>query len=162
MQTLIFGELCQLVNIILNFFKAYHEEGNEDFEMNFFKISDRYIKEELKTDLLIFIPFGLIGHISPYFSNWKILWSIKVTRINELTDILDQKNINPIIRKVKENNTQNALLDDQKKDDNLMDHINILRYLLLQYAMRLFKLTILVFVFSYFVGIYWYIFMSFF
>ena len=43
-----------------------------------------------------------------------------------------------------------------------MDHINILRYLLLQYAMRLFKLTILVFVFSYFVGIYWYIFMSFF
>jgi hypothetical protein len=88
-QTLIVGELCQLVNIILNFFKAYTEEGNEDFEMNFFKISDKYIKEELKTDLLIFIPFGLIGHISPYFSNWKILWSIKVARINELTDILD-------------------------------------------------------------------------
>lgn len=82
-------------------------------------------------DLIILIPFGLIGHIAPIMTNWKILWSIKVIRINKLTDILDYKNINPIIRKIKENSIEKTLKDDSKKDDNLQDHINILLYLLL-------------------------------
>lgn len=89
MQILLFGELCQLINIILNFFRAYKEEGNEEFEMNFFKIADRYIKGEFKLDLVIFIPFGLLGHINADTKNLQILWSIKVVRINKLTNILD-------------------------------------------------------------------------
>lgn len=113
-------------------------------------------------DLIIFLPFGLIGHIGPQFANLKILWSIKVTHINKLTDILDQNNINPIIRKMKENKTKKTLQDESKKDDNNQDHIQILYYLLLSYFMRLIKLIILVFVFSYLVGIYWYIFMRYF
>ena len=59
-----FGELCQIVNIILSFFLAYKEEGNEEFEMNFFKISGKYIKDRLKIDLIILMPFGLLGHIN--------------------------------------------------------------------------------------------------
>lgn len=141
---------------------AYKEEGNEEFEKNFFKISNRYIKDKLKIDLIILIPFGLLGHIRPGLGHLKILWSIKVVRINKLTNILDSRYINPIIRELKENNTKRALLDENKMDDTITDHINLLRYILISYAFRLIKLVILVFIFSYLVGIYWYIFMIYF
>jgi Ca2+-dependent lipid-binding protein len=63
---------------------------------------------------------------------------------------------------MKEIHTNNALADERKCNDANQDHIHLQSFILFSYAMRLFKLVILVFVFSYLVGIYWYIFMQYF
>ena len=46
------GETCTLLDIMLNFFLAYKEEGFRTFEMDFKKISRRYLKGRFRQDLL--------------------------------------------------------------------------------------------------------------
>ena len=100
---LVIGEIIQFLNIIVNFFVAYKEEGDDKFEQNFSKISLKYLNGPFLTDTLILIPFGLIGHINTSYKNWKILWSIKVIRIKSMITILDLNKIKPLIRKFREN-----------------------------------------------------------
>jgi hypothetical protein len=55
------GEIVQLISMILEFFMAFKEEGSDDYEASFFKISKRYFTGDFAYDLFILIPWGLLG-----------------------------------------------------------------------------------------------------
>ena len=103
--------------MILKFFLSYKEEGFREFETNFKKISRRYFKGKFKFDLLLFLPFALIGHINDNLSIFKVLWLIKMTRLESIFRILDQKYYMPILRNLQKRKTEYVLSDESKKED---------------------------------------------
>lgn len=105
-----------MVSMIMEFFMAYKEEGSDEYETNFDKIYKRYLFGDFAYDLFILIPWGLLGLI-PKWEFLKILHLIKIVRIRRLTEILDQKFINPILRSMKANKTARILQDSHKRDD---------------------------------------------
>lgn len=91
--------------MILEFFKAFKEEGSDEYEVNFHKISKRYFETDFGYDLFILLPWGFLGSISDSTRFLRILWIIKIVRVKKLTKILDQKYVNPILRKIKNDKT---------------------------------------------------------
>lgn len=47
--------------MVLEFFMAFKEEGSDEYETNFHKISKRYLTGDFAYDLFILIPWGLLA-----------------------------------------------------------------------------------------------------
>ena len=142
--------------MILKFFLSYKEEGFIEYETNFKKISKRYFKGKFKLDLLLLIPFALIGHIYQNLSFFKCLWLIKMTRLESIFRILDQKYYMPILRNLQNRKTAGVLNDERKKDDQSTDHLQMHYMIHTSNAIMLFKLCILLFLISFYIGILYY------
>lgn len=65
----------------MEFFKAYKEEGEEQYEMNFQCISKRYLKDRFIYDLMVLLPWGLLGNGVGRREIFRLLWAIKFVRI---------------------------------------------------------------------------------
>lgn len=62
---IILSETGKLIDIMLQFFKAYKVQGRDGadtYEMNLLKIVTHYLKGDFIYDFFILIPWGLIGH----------------------------------------------------------------------------------------------------
>jgi len=60
------SELVALLSMVINFFLAYKEEGSLNFETNQRKIAMNYLKGRFRLDIIVFTPFGLLGHIDKH------------------------------------------------------------------------------------------------
>ena len=69
------------VNLFMEFFKAYKEEGEEKYEMNFQCISKRYLKDRFIYELMVLLPWGLLGNGVGDQEIFRLLWAIKFVRI---------------------------------------------------------------------------------
>lgn len=96
---IIVGEIFMLINTILKFFEAYKQEGEDVYELSLSTIMVHYFKGEFKYDLFVLIPWGLVGHYKEDLKPLKILWIIKIIRIDKLFYFLDQKFSNSILRR---------------------------------------------------------------
>ena len=67
------SEAIFLVDIILNFFKAYKVNEDEDYQRNLKKICINYLKKGFILDILVFLPLGQIGQIFDEVSILKFL-----------------------------------------------------------------------------------------
>lgn len=100
MAVLIVGELVFCINIVMGFFCARKDDQGEYIrEVN--KLANLYYSNGFKFDLLKTLPLGIVGNWYPYDerSIFKLLWLIKVFKIQTIFRALDQNFINPIIRR---------------------------------------------------------------
>jgi len=58
------SELVAILSMVIHFFLAYKEEGSLNFETNQKKIAMKYLKGRFRLDIIVFTPFGLLGHIN--------------------------------------------------------------------------------------------------
>ena len=85
------------------------------------------------------------------------MWLIKIFKVSTFWSILDQKFINPILRKNREKRIEKVCQDDLKANDILSDHTKMGRFIYVVNGMKLAKLFLLILIFAYFTGMYWYI-----
>lgn len=71
--------------------------------------------------------------------------------------MLDIKFVHPIIRRHRDKRLEKLCKDERKANDNLEDHTRMSRYIYLQDFVKLLKLFLLIIVFAYFIGMYWFI-----
>ena len=75
------------------------------FGVDTLSVRDRIVETDFGYDLFILLPWGFLGSISDSTRFLRILWIIKIVRVKKLTKILDQKYVNPILRKIKNDKT---------------------------------------------------------
>lgn len=117
----------------------------------------RYLKGNFAFDMFKFLPFGIIGVIYPDYKGFKLLWLIKIMKVSTFLSILDQKFINPILRTNREKRIDKVCQDDFKANDTLSDHTKMRRFIYIINGFKLAKLFLLIIIFAYFTGMYWYI-----
>eukprot|EP00347_Sterkiella_histriomuscorum_P018178 403346494 len=143
------------VDIILNFFTEYISE--EDFYpvRDHKKIAIRYFKRSFIFDMLSVIPFR-------YFINdsetRQLFTLFKILRLPKLFLLLDSRNFKQIVKTYYDGKLNRVLKNASMKHDQLQDNNNIMLQIMINYAFRVFRLVVVIFSISYFIGTLWYIF----
>jgi hypothetical protein len=80
---IVITELFIFMDIVLNFFVSYRNDGDQHPEKDFNKISKRYLFGKFKKDLLVFLPLGLIGEIEG-LGFLRLFWLLKLLRLGNV------------------------------------------------------------------------------
>ena len=94
-------EVIMLFDMIFKFLLAYKLEGETTYIDDIRKTSKRYLYSEFILDFIIWQPLIYILSFE-----WESLWFfmiIKTSRFSRLFDLIDQKNIVPLIRNYYDN-----------------------------------------------------------
>ena len=112
---LLSSECFHLINICLKFFRAFRErEGDDIFVVKFDRVWRHYLQGEFIIDIIILLPFGLVGSIHEDLSPFRLLWFLKLYRIKSTFDIVDGKFYNPILRKYHQNRLDGIIADEER------------------------------------------------
>ena len=118
------------LDMVINFMLAYKIDDDGKYIDELSKTSKRYLKTGFLPDFIVWQPFT-------YFlsSDVNIVWVlliIKSTRFSQLFNVLDERNIVPLIRSFYDNLNKRAIKDPEKAEDRLRDHNHISHRLMTQ------------------------------
>ena len=78
-KAILASELFHFIDIILCFFKAYAKQDDyKKFETNFNRVWKNYFNTSFQVDLIVFLPFGILGQIHKDVYFLRYLWLIKL------------------------------------------------------------------------------------
>jgi hypothetical protein len=150
-------EFLFLVDMITKFILDYTDEINNTQIRDLSTISLRYLKSQFIWDLLPLIPFNWVLH----FQYSRLFYLVKVIRLIETFALLtDNKGFMNIIKKFFESRLKKVCEDPKLAENIDLDQNKIMMVIMIGYAFKTFKLVIVIFQVSYFIGIFFYIYCS--
>ena len=150
-------ELIFFISIVKNFLTDFKVPGETYSEKRITVIANRYLKGTFMVDFLPMLPFGLMipHHEMP---DGKLFYLLKIIRLKRGLKVFD---VNAWIRALKRRKEAGLkrLLDQHPElgEDNSKDMNGIDNMLYCGFVLKAFKLVIIIFNFSYFLGMLWYI-----
>jgi len=116
----------------------------------------RYLQTKFIYDLLPLIPFNWIFS----FKYSHLLYAIKVIRLLDTFELLDTSKFMSHIKKFYENRLKKVCEIDELANNIDLDQNKIMTVIMISYIFKTFKLVIIIFQVSYFLGIFFYIYCS--
>ena len=152
----IFFEVMFLMHMILQFFLEYKSNDSIYPVRDLKKIALNLYRTEFLYNLIPLIP---LPHMLK-FKYSRFLYLIKCIRLGKTMEMLDIKKFMGEIRLYISKNLDAICQDENKKNDTLENHTNIDKVLWFKYAFKTTKLISIIILVSYFLGIFFYIFIE--
>jgi hypothetical protein len=144
-----YTEGLYVFQIILNFITEYRPNNSMIKIRSLKKIAMRYFEGDLIWNLLPLIPFNWLIH----FTNSRLLFCIKIMRLFAAFAMLD---VSVFYKSIKDSNQRKRnliLQDENKREDQINDHNNIVFMIMIKYVMKTVKLIFTILVLVYYIGL---------
>lgn len=148
-------ELMFFFDMIFCFFQEYKDEETYNIVSSFRQIATHYFKRSFIFDYIAWFPFDLfLDQTSPFWAFYsRILRLLKLFRLPRLTQLLDVEKCKSLLNEYYGKRLQEAVL----RNDNEF-YFPIMRVIIAVNIYNLFSIIIIIFTISYFLGIFWLIF----
>ena len=146
-------EVIFLLDMGTKFLVEYREESTYHQVRDIAQISVRYIKNEFIYDLIPLVPL----HTFFTFKFSHLLYILKCIRMLKTFQLLDTGRFMKHVKKYYEIQLLKVCEDPALAENRDLDQNKIMRIIMISYIFKIFKLVILIFQVSYFLGIFFYI-----
>jgi len=141
------------VDMITKFLLEYTDDFNNHLIRDLSMISMRYLKSGFIFDLLPLIPINWVLH----FKYSHIFYIIKVIRLLDTFELLDTSRFMSHVKKFYESRLKKVCEIEHLANNIELDQNKIMTVIMISYIFKTFKLVIIIFQVSYFLGIFFYI-----
>lgn len=152
-QIQLFIEILFLIDMLLEFILEYTDEQTNQPVRNISAIALRYAKGDMKYDLLPLIPFNSLWQ----FQYSRLFYLIKCIRLLETFEMLDTAKFMKQVKHFFEGRLQQICQNPDLAEDMDLDQNKIMTIIIVGYIFKIFKLVVIIFQVSYFLGILFYI-----
>lgn len=122
-------------------------------------MATNYLYGGFTRDFVALLPLGELARIN---KNLDVLNVIKIIRIRILNYYFSNSFLMPLVNSCITSKQKRNLMDEDKREDYLNDHIYISEKIYVSNTVKILKLGFQIFLLAYYVGAYWYVFVQFF